>query len=102
MTHDLIPGSFRRRVRIGARNGGVALPPSADAAFPLVIRPAPLHLVDVERRIRQDESFARLLREQPEFRSTIARAVHARDAAAKHRFESPTALADHLKALRAE
>lgn len=102
MTQDMIPGSFRRRVRIGARSGETALLPSAHAAFPLVIRPAPLHLVDVERRIEQDESFARLLREQPEFRSTIARAVHARDAAAKQRFESAAALADHLKALRAE
>jgi hypothetical protein len=64
--------------------------------LPLVIRPAPLRLCDIERRLRGDRRFARALDEHPELRATLARAVWNRDPEARARFRDVGSLADHL------
>ena len=64
--------------------------------LPLVIRPAPLRLSDVERRLRGNERFARALDEHPELRATLARAIWNRDAVARARFADAASVAEHL------
>lgn len=69
--------------------------------LPAVIRPAPLHLHEVERRANRDPEFARALAARPELCATLARALLARDPDARGRFADHAALAAHLRGLRA-
>jgi hypothetical protein len=64
--------------------------------LPLVIRPAPLRLFDVERRLRSDLRLLRALREHPELRATLSRAIWNRDPAARARFPDASSLGEHL------
>jgi hypothetical protein len=68
---------------------------------PVVIRPAPLRLEGLERRIRSDQRLAETLRTLPSFRRKLAHAVHLHDAAARRRFASQAELADYLSSVAA-
>lgn len=79
--------------------------PSRTAAAPfrpVVIRPTPLRLVSLERRMRSDRRLAEAVRTLPAFRQKLAHALHLHDAAARRRFASTTAVADHLAAMAAD
>lgn len=69
-----------------------------DLQLPLVIRPRPLRLVDVERRLRSEAGLAARLVARPDFAGQLARALFARDREARTRFADPAALAAHLAA----
>src|SRR5262245_29115809 len=69
--------------------------------LPLVIRPVPLRLSDVERRARRDPEFAATLQRRPEVCALLARALLQRDAAARALFADHRSLCDHLRSLRA-
>lgn len=66
---------------------------------PVVIRPAPLRLDVLERRIRSDHRLAETLRALPAFGRKLAHAVHLHDAAARKRFASQAELADYLSSI---
>ena len=73
---------------------------TAGAPFrPVVIRPAPLRLEGLLRRIRSDQRLAETLRTLPAFRRKLAHAVHLHDAAARRRFASQAELADYLSSI---
>ena len=67
--------------------------------LPVVIRPEPIRLAEIERRLLRDASFARSMTERPDFRIRLAFAIHHRDAEARQRFATAAALADHLGTL---
>jgi len=69
--------------------------------LPLVIRPVPLRLSDVERRARRDPEFAGTLQRRPDVCAMLARALLQRDAAARARFSDQRSLCAHLRSLRA-
>lgn len=93
MSRDPVGGSCTKATCGARRSAPVA---ARSTELPLVIRPVPVRLVDVEHRARHDEAFARLLREQPAVRATMARAILARDEEAKARFADAHELAAHL------
>jgi hypothetical protein len=68
--------------------------------LPVVIRPRPLRLAELERRLRADFRLAAALAEQPTFCATLAGVLFARDAEARSRFADVDALAAHLRAAR--
>jgi hypothetical protein len=68
--------------------------------LPVVIRPRPLRLAELERRLRADRSLATALAAQPSFCATLAGALFARDAEARTRFADVDELAAYLRAAR--
>ena len=72
------------------RNGGL----------PVVIRPRPLRLAELERRLGADRRLAAALAEQPSFCAMLAGALFARDAEARSRFADADELAAYLRAAR--
>jgi len=103
MSRDPVESGSCTRQSSGARRSAPVAPKAHghDTELPLVIRPAPVRLRDVERRVRHDEVFAVLLRSEPAVRATVARAILARDEEARQRFGDVHTLADHLHRLRA-
>jgi hypothetical protein len=69
--------------------------------LPVVIRPVPLRLSDVERRARRDPEFAGTLQRRRDVCALLARVLLQRDAAARARFADQRSLCDHLSSLRA-
>ena len=67
--------------------------------FPIVIRPDPITLADLEARIVRNPDLVSHLREHPEFCATLARGVYRRDTAARERFADASTLAAHLQAI---
>ena len=67
--------------------------------LPVVIRPEPLRLVDIEWRVRGDTDLAAQLRERPDFCAVLARALFLRDRQARLRFVDAPSLALHLQSL---
>jgi hypothetical protein len=66
--------------------------------LPVVIRPRPLRLAELERRLRADRRLAKALAEHTSFCATLASALFARDAEARSRFADVDQLAAHLRA----
>lgn len=103
MSRNPVQGGTSTRQSSGVRRSAPVAPKALgyDTELPLVIRPAPLRLRDIERRAQHDEDFAVLLRSEPAVRATVARAILARDEEARQRFGDVHALADHLHRLPA-
>lgn len=102
MDRERVGGSCTKATCGARRSAPVGMRPiGRPVDLPLVIRPAPVRLADVEHRARHDEDFARLLRDEPAVRATVARAILARDEDARARFEDAHTLAAHLSRVRA-
>ena len=67
--------------------------------LPIVIRPRPLRLEELERRVRLDGELAQQLATRIDFCATLARVLLARDGQARARFADSGALIIHLQSL---
>ena len=70
-----------------------------ETEFPVVIRPQPLRLDDIEWRVCHDPGLVAHLRGRPSFCTVLAAAVLVRDRRARSRFRDVSALASYLRAL---
>lgn len=66
------------------------------AALPMIIRPEPLRLADIERRLRDEPDLAWAVRTRPAFCATLAHALMRRDEHARARFADHHDLGRHL------
>ncbi len=73
---------------------------STIAPFAAVIRPQPLRLVDIERRMMVDPEFTRAMAQDARFVEKIASALHVRCPEAKRKFGSAAEVAERLMSLR--
>jgi len=67
-----------------------------ESAWPVVIRPQPLRLHELEARIAREPEFARVVAARPAFAHSLARAVMTRDPSARLAWDCVDALAARL------
>ena len=71
----------------------------AESVWPVVIRPQPMRLSDLEARIASEPEFARVVVTRPAFAFSLARAVMTRDPSARLTWGDVGALAKRLVCL---